>query len=160
MDYQGYCVRVDALEGYVDKLRSIPLCLDYSRWLPFTPATRARIRIITLSYRHKWPDKPSVFVCVRYLTRARAMGICQSNHGMGASTQSHIFFMKTRNRFFSFNIMSATRQSPKPRRVTDRLPKWYKLQRQRQHGNSRASSSRTSASVAPSPGPNPESVSN
>lgn len=29
MNYQGYCLRVDALDGYADKLRMLPACLDY-----------------------------------------------------------------------------------------------------------------------------------
>lgn len=29
MDYQGYCVRVDALDGYAAKLSALPLCTDY-----------------------------------------------------------------------------------------------------------------------------------
>lgn len=29
MNHLGYCVRVDALEGYADKLRMLPACTDY-----------------------------------------------------------------------------------------------------------------------------------
>lgn len=29
MDYQGYCVRVDAIDGYATKIKALPMCADY-----------------------------------------------------------------------------------------------------------------------------------